>query len=107
MLRMILIPPLSLALMECFAAGLESPDVSGMWKADLAKCEFGMERVPASLVYRGTTLLLDYRATYQGYELEVSEKWSVSGDKETLTVLRSISAGGGGTDQKFHKEPPK
>ena len=55
----------------------------------------------------GPALLVEYHATYQGYDLEISEKWSLSNDRKTMTVLRSVSAGGGGAEQKlvFHKEP--
>jgi hypothetical protein len=141
MLRTILAALAAGALMAPIAVGAERPDLSGMWKADLAKCEFGMESAPASLVFGveqkgltfrvervrqedgketntartleakwdGTAFIIQYQATYQSYNLEISEKWSLSDDKKTLTVLRSISAGGGGTDQKlvFHKEPPQ
>lgn len=131
-----------MALLACaqvpgFAAGMDQPNFAGKWKADVAKCEFGMEPVPESLVYRveqkgltltiervkqkngnetkivrtveakldGTTLVLEYSTNAQGYDLNVIERWSLSADGNDLTVFRSISAAGGGTDQKlvFHK----
>jgi len=141
MLRMILVAVLAGGLLVSLAAGAEPPDLSGLWKADLPKCDFGMESVPADLIYRvgqiglalsvervrqkggketktarsfearwdGTALLVEYHTTYQGYELQVSEKWSLSDDKTTMTVLRAVSASGGETGQRlvFHKEPPK
>jgi hypothetical protein len=132
-----------MALLACvqmagFAAGREQSNFGGKWKADLPKCEFGMEPVPGSLVYTveqkgltlsiervkqengnetktahtveakldGTTLILEYSANAQGYDLDIIERWSLSADGNNLTVLRSISAAGGGTEQKlvFHRE---
>ena len=53
----------------------------------------------------GTTLVLEYNTNAQGYDLNIIERWSLSADGNDLTVFRSISAAGGGTDQKlvFHK----
>lgn len=53
----------------------------------------------------GAALILEYQVNYQGYDLDITEKWTLSDDKKALTVLRSI-AGGGGTEQKlvFHKD---
>jgi hypothetical protein len=133
----ILIALLACAQVAGFAAGMDQPNFAGRWKADLAKCEFGMEPVPESLVYRveqkgltltiervkqengnetkivrtveakldGTTLVLEYNTNVQGYDLNIIERWSLSADGNDLTVFRSISAAGGGTDQKlvFHK----
>ena len=124
--------------MACFAAGTDQPHFAGRWKADLPKCEFGMEPVPGSLVYTveqkglrisvermkqengnetkaartveakldGSTVVLEYNASAQGYDLNIIERWSLSANGQNLTVLRSISADGGEMDQKlvFHKE---
>jgi hypothetical protein len=141
MFRTIFLAVVAATQIASFATEVERPDLSGKWTADLAKCDFGMESAPASLVYEvgqkdlslqverirqedgketktarrfegqwdGAVFVIEYHASYQGYDLEISEKWSLSDDKKTMTVLRSVSTGGGGTDQKlvFHKEPPQ
>lgn len=53
----------------------------------------------------GTALIVECRANYQAYELEVSERWSLSEDKKQLTVMRSIAAAEGSTDQKLVFRP--
>jgi hypothetical protein len=138
MRRVILMALIAGTQMAGFAAGADQSNFAGKWKADLAKCKFGMESVPGSLVYTveqkgltlniervkqengnetktahkvdgkldGTTLILEYSANTQGYDLDIIETWSLSADGNNLTVLRSISAAGGGTEQKlvFHRE---
>ena len=138
MRRVILMALIAGTQMAGFAAGADQSNFAGKWKADLAKCKFGMESVPGSLVYTveqkgltlniervkqengnetkivrtveakldGTTLVLEYNTNAQGYDLNIIERWSLSADGNDLTVLRSISAPEGGTDQKlvFHKQ---
>ena len=133
-----------MALLACaqvpgFAAGMDQPNFAGKWKADVAECEFGMEPVPESLVYRveqkGLTLTIERVKQKNGNETKIvrtveassstarrlslntaqtlkattltssRDGKSPSADGNDLTVFRSISAAGGGTDQKlvFHK----
>ena len=132
-----LVALLACAQMAGFAAATDQPNFAGKWKADLAKCEFGMEPAPASLVYTveqnglrltiervkqehenetkivrtveakldGTSLVLQYSTNAQGYDLNITERWSLSADGNDLTIFRSISAAEGATEQRlvFHK----
>ncbi len=51
--------------------------------------------------WSGSTLLIDTRFTVQGSEVVLSDKWNLSADGRSLTVLRHIRSAQGDMDIRF------
>jgi hypothetical protein len=94
----ILMAFLACAQMACFAAGTDQPNFAGKWKADLAKCEFGMEPVPGSLVYtveqNGLALTIERVKQENGNETKIVRTVQAKLDGTTLVLEYSTNAQG-------------
>jgi hypothetical protein len=94
----ILMAILACAQMAGFAAGTDQSNFAGKWKADLPKCEFGMEPVPGSLVYtveqKGLTLSIERVKQENGNETKTARTVEAKPDGMTLVFEYSTNAQG-------------
>jgi hypothetical protein len=95
---LILMALLAFAQMAGLAAGTDQPNFEGKWKADLAKCEFGMEPVPESLVYtveqKGLTLNIERVKQENGNQTKTVRTVEAKLDGATLVLEYSTQAQG-------------
>jgi hypothetical protein len=94
----ILMALLACAQMAGFAAGTDQPNFAGKWKADLPRCEFGMEPVPGSLMYtveqKGLTLTIERVKQENGNETKIVRTVEGKLDGATLVLEYSTNAQG-------------
>jgi len=59
--------------------------------------------------WAGSTLVIDTWGKFGPNEMRLIDKWSLSADGKTMTVLRHYEGNGGPQDQKllFEKQPAK
>jgi hypothetical protein len=99
----ILMALLACAQMAGFAAGTDQPNFAGKWKADLARCEFGMEPVPGSLMYtveqKGLTLTIERVKQENGNETKIVR--TVEGKLDGATLVLEYSTNAQGYDLKI------
>jgi hypothetical protein len=94
----ILMALLACAQMAGFAAGTDQPNFAGKCKADLPRCEFGMEPVPGSLMYtveqKGLTLTIERVKQENGNETKIVRTVEGKLDGATLVLEYSTNAQG-------------
>jgi hypothetical protein len=57
--------------------------------------------IKSTVKWEGDTLVVNSKASFNGNDVTITEKWSLSGDGKSLTILRHFATSQGEMDNKL------